>query len=97
VKSKIGLVLCIIYALFTAACLYGAYSSSGDDKGWVLMMQLPLILVSSILNVFGLEERMLENLSWTAGYALFVPITFALLYIVGYLMEFTFRSLNIKA
>jgi hypothetical protein len=94
-KNKLGLILCTLYLILTALCLYGAYTAQ-DDKGWVLLMQLPLILPAALLDIFGLEESVFGNLSWTAAYLIFVPVTLALLYFLGKFIEKFAKNIRSK-
>lgn len=95
-KNKTGIALCVIYALFVVVCLFGGYSSGGDDKGWVVMMQLPLIFISILLDLIHLGEPLLSQISWVVGYVIFVPLTFVLLYFTGWLIEYIFRFISVQ-
>ena len=87
-KSKVGIALCIVYALIIATFVMSAQGA--DNKGAFVLMQLPIAfqigLVPSSLN--------LENLSWLNAYLLFATPTFLFLYFFGWTLERKSNSLN---
>lgn len=83
--SRIGIILCAVYALIIAACVAAAFSS-GDPKGWYVVLQLPIALQSTLIAVFGLVP-LVEHLNWLEAYVLLASPTFAILYGLGWAIE----------
>lgn len=84
--SRIGKVLCLIYALIIIACFAVAYSADGDFKGRYVLLQLPLVLQMAGINAIGLSPK-LQNFSWVGAYALMGIPTFLFLYFVGWAID----------
>ncbi|MFD0913184.1 hypothetical protein [Methylophilus luteus] len=84
--SRIGKMLCIIYALFMIACFAIAYSAEGDFKGQYVFLQLPLALQMAGIDAMGLSSE-LQNLSWIGAYALLGLPTLMILYFVGWMID----------
>jgi hypothetical protein len=84
--SRIGKILCLIYALIIIACFAGAYSAEGDFKGQYVFLQLPIAIQMAGINAIGLSSK-LQNLSWVGAYALLGLPTFLLLYFVGWAID----------
>ncbi len=82
-KSKVGIGLCIVYALIIAVCVIGAQGA--DNKGAFVLMQLPIGFQMGIVPSF--LSHMLENLTWLSAYVLFATPTFLLLYFFGWLVD----------
>ncbi len=84
--SRIGKVLCLIYALIIVACFTVAYSADGDFKGQYVFLQLPIALQMFGIDAIGLSSK-LQNLSWVGAYVLLGLPTFLLLYFVGWAID----------
>lgn len=84
--SRIGVVLCALYAVVIAACFAFAYSAGGDFNGQFVFLQLPIALQGALLHEFGLGS-FLGSLSLVVAYTVLGLPTFALLYLVGWLMD----------
>jgi len=83
--NLLGLILCIIYVLIICLSLLGAYLADGDFKGRFVMLQLPIALQLSLLDLLGLD-LWIRNWSWLIGYAVIVPMTLFFLYYVGFVV-----------
>jgi peroxiredoxin len=84
--SRVGLFLSALYAAVIVICLAFAYDAGSDFKGQYVFLQLPIALQSSLLQWLD-HTSSIEHLSWAAAYLLFGLPTFALLYLVGWLIE----------
>lgn len=84
--SRIGKILCLIYALIIIGCFAVAYSADGDFKGQYVLLQLPLALQMAGINAIGLSPQ-LQNLSWVGAYVLLGLPTFLFLYFVGWVID----------
>lgn len=80
--SRIGLALCVLYAVLMGLCVWGSMAAEGDPKGAFVLLQLPLAMQLGALDWLGVPG--LSRLSWTAAYALIGLPTFALLYGAGW-------------
>lgn len=83
--SRIGIILCALYALIIAACVAVAVSS-GDFKGWYVLLQLPIALQMALISAVGLVP-LVEHLNWLEAYALLAIPTFAILYGFGWMVD----------
>jgi H+/gluconate symporter-like permease len=92
-KSKVGIGLCLVYALIIAVCL--AASVGADNKGAFVFKQLPIALQMAAIPQF--LYPMLENISWLNAYLLLATPTFLLLYFFGWLLEGGSKSYNKNA
>ncbi len=88
--SRLGLGLCTIYLLLAVASVAWAALAAGDPKGRFVLLQLPIALQGAILDSLGLGP-VLERLSWESAYVVLALPTFALLYLVGVLLERPFK------
>jgi hypothetical protein len=91
-KSKVGMGLCLIYALIIVVCLANAYGA--DSKGEFVLMQLPIGFQMQLVPKF--LSPMLENLSWLNAYFIFATPAFLLLYFLGWFLETKSSSYNKK-
>lgn len=87
--SKAGLSLCFVYLAITALCVFASLTASGDPKGGFVLLQLPLVLQLAAIDGLGLGSA-LTNLPWVAAYLLIGLPTLALLYGVGWVLEYLF-------
>lgn len=84
--SRIGKILCLIYALIIIACFAAAYSADGDFKGQYVYLQLPIALQMAGIHAIGLSSK-LQNISWVGAYALLGVPTFLFIYFVGWAID----------
>ena len=84
--SKLGFILCFLYLVVVAFCVWGAIDASSDPKGTFVLLQLPLALQLAILDSLGLSSALYE-LSWPAAYVLIGLPTLGLLYCVGWVLD----------
>lgn len=84
--SRIGKVLCLIYAVIIIVCFAVAFSAEGDLKGQYVFLQLPIALQMAGIHEIGLSSK-LQNLSWVGAYVLLGLPTFLLLYFVGWAID----------
>lgn len=84
--SRLGLLLCVPYALFIVVCVGIVSLAGGDDTSQFVFLQLPLTGQIALVDALGLG-RALEFVSWPDAYGLSVPPVFILLYTVGALLE----------
>lgn len=84
--SRLGLVLCAIYAAIILVCVAISLSADGDPKGQFVFMQLPIAMQAGLVQTLGFGSA-LASLSWPAAYALLGLPVFALLYGVGWLLS----------
>jgi hypothetical protein len=84
--SRIGKILCLIYALIIAVCFALAYYPGGDLKGQFVFLQLPIATQMAGIAAIGLSKK-LENLSWVGAYAIFGVPTFLFLYFIGWAID----------
>ena len=87
-KSKVGIVLCVVYALIIATFVMSAQGA--DNKGAFVLMQLPIAFQMALVP----SSLLPENLSWLNAYLLFATPTFLLLYFFGWFLEGKSDSLN---
>lgn len=83
--SRIGIILCVLYALVIATCVAIA-ATSGDFKSSYVLLQLPIALQMALIAALGLVP-LVEHLSWPEAYALLATPTFAILYGFGWAVE----------
>ena len=83
--SRIGIILCTIYAAIIAVCLALAFSAD-DHKGQYVFMQLPIALQMSGLDALGLLP-LLRKVSWIGAYLLLALPSFMFLYLLGWLID----------
>ncbi|MBD7922570.1 MULTISPECIES: hypothetical protein [Xanthomonas] len=91
--SLLGVGLCLLYAVPTALCVWGAQGA--DDKGHFVLLQLPLTPQLLVLDALG-ADAWLRGMSWIAGYVLLVPPLLLLLYLAGHLLGATLRRIAIR-
>jgi len=84
--SKIGLLLCGLYAAVIAACVGFVFLGNADPKSSYVFLQLPIALQSAIVVGLGLAP-LLENVSWPVAYIFLAGPVFALLYGLGALVD----------
>ena len=84
--SRIGISLCLVYALIIFVCFTFAYSADGDFKGQYVFLQLPIAFQMAGIDAIGLSSQ-LQNISWVGAYALLGLPTFFLLYFVGWAID----------
>ena len=84
--SRIGKILCLIYASIIIVCFAFAYSADGDFKGQYIFLQIPIVLQMAGIDAIGLSPK-LQNLSWVGAYGLLGLPTFLLLYFVGWAID----------
>ena len=65
---------------------------SGDPKGTFVLKQLPIALQIALADALGFRALM-TDMSWAAAYAIFFPLTIALLYGVGRLVTWLVSKL----
>lgn len=83
--SRTGTILCALYALIITICVAFAFTS-GDFKGWYVLLQLPIALQMALLDTLGLVP-LVRHLNWLEAYALLATPTFAALYGFGWLVD----------
>ncbi|HLO76781.1 MAG TPA: hypothetical protein VK196_10045 [Magnetospirillum sp.] len=88
--SRVGIILCALYALVIAACVASAFSSD-DFKGSYVLLQLPIALQIALISALGLAPLM-RNLNWLETYALLATPTFAVLYGLGWVLEWPHKG-----
>lgn len=93
--SRIGIILCLIYAVLIVICLAIAYSVDGDFKGQYVILQLPLVLQMTVVHGLGLSAKF-QNVSWVGAYAILAPPTFVLLYLLGWAIDGRGSSSSLK-
>jgi hypothetical protein len=93
--SRVGLFLSALYAAVIVICLAFAYDAGSDFKGQYVFLQLPIALQSSLLQWLD-HTSSIGHLSWAAAYLLFGLPTFALLYLVGWLIDRCRSNLSFK-
>jgi hypothetical protein len=81
-RNALSLGLCLLYVAATAACWVEVLIKSGDPKGTFVLKQLPIALQIALADVLGFGSLM-TDMSWAAAYAIFFPLTVALLYGLG--------------
>jgi heme A synthase len=84
--SRIGKILCLIYALIIAICMALAYSAGSDYKGQFVFLQLPISIQMAGGYAIGLAQK-LPNISWVVAYALYALPTFVFLYLIGWAID----------
>jgi hypothetical protein len=84
--SRIGKILCLIYALIIAICIALAYSAGSDFKGEYVFLQLPISIQMAGGYAIGLAQK-LPNISWIGAYALYGLPTFLFLYLIGWAID----------
>jgi hypothetical protein len=84
--SRIGIILCLIYAVLIVICVAFAYSAGGDFKGQYVILQLPLILQMAVVHGLGLSAQF-QNVSWVGAYVILGLPTFVLLYLLGWVID----------
>ena len=67
---------------------------NGDNKGAFVLLQLPVILPVTVMQY--VPALMVEDMSWTTAYALFVPATAFILYLGGWAIESAIRYLWLR-
>ena len=84
--SRVGLAFVLMYAAAIAACLVMALNADGDPKGRFVFLQLPIAIQGDIVYALGFGEY-LSGMSWVTAYLVLAAPTFALLYLLGRLLE----------
>ena len=90
--SRVGLLLCGIYAATIAACVGFVFLGSTDPKGNYVFLQLPIALQSAIVASLGMAP-LLRDVSWPVAYVLLASPVFAPLYGLGALVD---RMLGVR-
>jgi hypothetical protein len=83
--SRIGIILCTIYAAITVVCLTLTFSAD-DFKSQYVFLQLPIALQLAGLDALGLIP-FLRKISWTGAYLLLAFPSFIFLYSLGWLID----------
>ncbi|MEA5124015.1 hypothetical protein [Xanthomonas floridensis] len=84
--SAFGIVLCVLYLIPTALCLWIAQEAGSDDKGRFVMLQMPLTPQLALLDAIG-ADSWLRGLSWLTSYLVLVPPFLVVLYLLGSLVQ----------
>lgn len=84
--SRIGIILCSIYALIIIVCFVFAFLAGFDFKGRFIFLELPLSAQIAIIDAIGLSSK-LQNLSWVGAYIILGLPTFVVLYFIGKAMD----------
>ncbi|PKV13135.1 hypothetical protein [Xanthomonas prunicola] len=89
--SLAGLAMCVPYAALIAFCQRFAHDPQVDDKTQLVWKQLPVMLQMMVADGLGLT-RLPVQLSWATAYTLMVAPMFLALYLLGCVLENTFRD-----
>lgn len=80
--SRLGLLFCVPYAAFIAACLVIVSLGQADHQSQFVFLQLPIAAQMALAQWLGLG-RALAVVSWPDAYGLFITPAFILLYAAG--------------
>ncbi|KQQ82821.1 hypothetical protein ASF73_18325 [Xanthomonas sp. Leaf131] len=89
--SLTGLAMCVPYAALIVFCLRLAYDPQVNDKSQLVWKQLPVLVQMMIADGLGLT-LLLGWLPWSVCYALMAAPMFLALYLLGSVVENTFRA-----
>jgi len=84
--SRVGIVLCSLYAVICVGCIAFALMGTSDYTGRFIFLQLPIAAQGALLQSLGLAPW-LAQLSWVGAYLIIGLPTFALLYFAGWLID----------
>ena len=84
--SRLGLLFCVPYAVFIAACVGVVILGDGDHVSRSFLLQMPIAGQLALTEWLGLG-RALEFIAWPDAYGLFMTPAFILLYAGGALLE----------
>ena len=93
--SRIGISLCLVYALIIFASFAFAYSADGDFKGQYVLLQLPIALQMAGIHALGLSSNF-QNFSWIGADVVLGLPTFMLLYLFGWAIDSCSSNPSIK-
>jgi hypothetical protein len=83
---KIGFSLCGGYAAIIVGCVSYAFLGGLDTKSRFMFLQIPIVLQSALADKLGLLG-MLENISWISAYIILGGPIFAMLYVIGIMLD----------
>ncbi|CAD7724683.1 hypothetical protein LMG31886_36390 [Xanthomonas hydrangeae] len=89
--SLTGVAMCVPYAALIVFCLRFAYDPQVNDKSRLVWKQLPVLLQMMIADGLGLT-LLLDWLPWATSYVLMAAPMFLALYLLGSVLENTFRA-----
>lgn len=84
--SRIGALLCALYALLICACVALTHLPGGALQHEVMVLQLPVAPQAVLIFQLGLAP-LFPDLSWGAAYLVLGLPTFVLLYLAGWLCD----------
>lgn len=84
--SRLGIVLCQIYAFIIAMCIVIALLKEGDPKGKFVLMSVPISLQQAALKELNIVIPR-GQFYWLQAYVLIGLPTFMLLYFIGRLVD----------
>jgi hypothetical protein len=79
--NHFGLVACAVYLALTLLVVW-AWTTSTDEKGQIILLQLPIALQLDLIQKLGLLKYT-QDWSYPFAYAVCIPVTSALLYLSG--------------
>lgn len=95
-KSKIGLILSVIYIILTGLLLFLSNSEGMDDKGRFVFMQAPIALQLTLISELGFPKY-LNDISGKNAYILYILLctsTVIFLYVIGVFWELSDKGIK---